>query len=114
LAGALTSSLPSITPAHTCSAYLILLSISGPVPSPRISKDSKAGVFDSDLNLLSSNIPSITPIAFKKFNQVLFLNMVHQENGHIYIPVAMAEAELIIDSAESPSVEASETAILRA
>ena len=62
LAGELTSSFPKITAEETSSAYLSFFTSSGPVPRPRISTDLSTGLFESDLYLLSSYVPSTVPV----------------------------------------------------
>lgn len=70
LAGAFTSSFPRIIPEQTSSVYLSFFSRSDPVPRPRISTYLSDGFFDSDLNLLSSNVPSTVTTTFKPFQRI--------------------------------------------
>lgn len=66
LAGAFTRFLPKITAEEINSACLSVFSISDPTPRPIISTDLRVGFFDSDLNLLSSYVPSTVPIIEKE------------------------------------------------
>ena len=61
-AGELTSSLPRIIPELTSWANFSFFSTSAPDPRPIISTDFRADFLDSDLYLVSSNIPSIVPV----------------------------------------------------
>lgn len=85
LAGEFTSSLPKTIPEETSPAYLSFFPNSGPVPRPIMSTDLSAGFFDSDLYLLSSNVPSKVPTTnlnpnYKHHNK--HANIIH---AHIYI-----------------------------
>lgn len=118
-AGAFTSSFPRMIPEQTSSAYFSFFSISGPLPRPMMSIDCRAGFFDSDLNLVSSNVPNIAPVSYPKFQEAITLSSDKAKHSNSinlegYIPVAIAEAVLAFNSAAIPSEEARVIATLLA